>query len=260
VLSVIVVSLLMSLLIGPTLGMAICGIVGAAVVFPFRVRNFDQRFGACLVAVLAVGLAVSIPLYRPYPRLLLPWLPGVWWCLSWWCGRILDATESGGGGRLVARPPMWAAALIVVALLAGCVWRHPNHPWRTRLALRDVAHQINQIARQSPNRSLRVFGEPAMFFHLCETGSPHQTTPIQTLTFAKQPHRPFAPDIFLVAGPHARRSPQFQESWPDVAARLELIGEFDYFATDFVALNHHPRGEVRAGRGPNEPIRLYRLR
>ena len=228
-----------------------------------------------LVAAWVVGLTVSIPVYRPYPRLALLWLVGVILLFPglYALGRQPSSVEP--------QPPtlkdrLWGGLLVALMAAVACTLFPLPHPpfkdsfafrcWETRSQFREIARDVTgdalkaaQAANQKPIQNtqavLYVYAEPGLFFHLPADGLAVQ--PAGNLNFVDIPATRKLP-TFLVTGPHAQRSKAFADEFAKRADQFELIASYPYDASDFVRLDDVSATQLRARREPLE-VRLYRV-
>lgn len=262
-------------------------------------------FGCWLHLAWLCGLLLATPLYRPYPRLLLPLL-----CVSCLatglaivrllCGRLvsreshgtvtgsetasattdelpLERKTSGPEQVSAPEPPTGHSHRMrgglrfiwLVPVVCLCVWRAmtcPSGAWQNRSTMADVAEEaIAAASSQSANSPgatavvkyvMYVYGEPGLLFHLPRDGVPVQ--PVMDLSFAMPgSDHPRIP-TFVLAGPHAWKSPQFGEqfrSLPD--GSLLEVAEFSYRVSDFVLLDDHSPEVLSKHR--NDAVKLFRV-
>jgi len=203
-------------------------------------------FASSLLFVWVVGLFLLTPLYHPYPRLTLPWLGGLW--LSAGAGIVtllrspIFRIQSPSAKSAVLNAAVAAAGLAL--LLVG--WsRQPDRlfpAWQARAGWLPVARKILHRAEQGRGDQdaaiLFVYGEPGLFYHLNSLGS-QLVIATANLNF---PETTESTPIFLVAGPHAQRTPAFAEEFARHRARLELVASLPFSPSDLVLLDqHHPR-------------------
>lgn len=127
------------------------------------------------------GLLLTTPFYRPYPRLLLPWL-GSCWLLTGWCGRQLlghpklrDYCEHH---RSDAIPKIGLCLFLVTLCLMTPI---PGARTYDRLAATELANTISDLC--DTQSVILVHGEPATFFHLRANGM--TAAPIASLNQAR---------------------------------------------------------------------------
>lgn len=178
----------------------------------------------CLVFAAVLGLTLSTPFYRPYPRLMLPWLE---FAALLWGGLLARGVSRtaviGVRSRwVIAIPILLAAAIggaLRIAQLSG--W-----PGENRFAAVESAERIARVLRdlnagESPVTFLT--GDPALFHQLLRRQN-FATAQVNDLKFLDQP--PPAP-VYLVMGYMAGRDESFQAGWKPVADRFELVDEFE---------------------------------
>jgi hypothetical protein len=236
--------------------------------------------GAWLTAAWWIGMAVSAPLYRPYPRLIMPWLTAsclvgslaIGFGFHWNRRRQQNLTNDNvlDGSRKSSRVTVGGVAFgtfIVLAVgVSECV-RRSSPGWESRRGLEEIAARVRSDVFDSP-RSARqplrerdaaviyIYAEPGLFFHLPSDGLAVQ--PAANLNFVDIEATRRLP-TFLVTGPHAHRSPDFADEFAKRADQFELIASYPYDASDFVRLDDVSATQLRAHREPLE-VRLYRVR
>lgn len=267
-------------------------------------------FGVWLHLAWLCGLILATPLYRPYPRLILPLL-----CVGWLAtglavvrllGRRLVAerlvagqstsqqstsmteslnsadpsvdeataahkesiseSEAPASGSSRNRRQVKFIWLVPVVFL--CVWRAANYSagaWQDRSALAGIAEEA--VAKAAENCQgepglnedfdfvVYVYGEPGLFFHV--SGERVAVKPIMDLKFAKPGSGHARVPTFVLAGPHAWKSPQFGDQLREVEDTMDLISVFPYWISDFVLLDDH--APQRLSRNRKDDVRLYRV-
>ncbi len=247
---------------------------------PLDDEEAARQLALWLLAAWIVGLSLSTPLYTAYPRITLPWLVPIWLAggagIAWMVTGIQSRREESDASKPSRHT--WniaAAAVIVVGLAIVSFGRHWSagstwSGWQSRTGLADVAAEakadIEKRLRQTGQSSssgdyvVVVYGEPALFFQLRQLGI-ELALPVSSLRFA-QPglERPARP-TFLLAGPHALGSPQFEEQLKTTAGRLKLLRTYEFTPSDFVVLNQYPPAELRTADGSPRryAVRLYEL-
>lgn len=241
------------------------------------VRNIDaerrmrwpQWLGLWMCLAWIIGLALVTPLYRPYPRLLLPL------CVAGWMGvgsaivRLLSGTLAAHA--LSSDRPHRRRLVIVVGLLV-CVQSvlMTSHKGfvggRPRNELADVATRVLAAIRQdsldSPTLSgvkqiVYVYAEPGLLFHLATNEI--LVGPVTNLGFVR-PNQPGSPrlPIYLVAGPHALMSETFDRQFTAVREALQPVATVSYRPSDFVLLDDVAPSELRAAR--QQRVQVFRVR
>ena len=227
-----------------------------------------------LIAAWVVGLIVSVPLYRPYPRLALAWQI---------CSILMIVGIPAFPGKQDRRPvsgvkdffkelPIPMACWMFFFLLAPRLDVSLKNAfefrcWKSRSQLRDISREVthdamkfaqagNQKPIQNTQAVLYVYAEPGLFFHLPADGLAVQ--PAANLNFVDIEATRKLP-TFLVTGPHAHRSKVFADEFGTRADQFELIASYPYDASDFVRLDDVSATQLRAHREPLE-VRLYRVR
>ncbi len=240
-----------------------------AVEFASRLRSsFFPPFSQAdwLVTAWTIGLTLSIPMYRAYPRLTLPWFLAI----------ILLATRPGEFVRASRLKPqtVWLFPRIILFVI-GVVYVGsilPNVAIHTpalqpRTGFRELSARLRDdvfVRSNLPQRAagtdiravLYVYAEPGLFFHLPADSLAVQ--PAGTLSFVDIEATRRLP-TFLVTGPHAHRSQAFADEFAKRADQFELLASYPYDASDFVRLDDVSATQLRTHREPLE-VRLYRVR
>ena len=224
-----------------------------------------------LLAAWFIGLTLTTPLYRPYPRLVLPWMASACFVMAW--------LFFGASRFENLRIPRTVGIVLWFVIMAGSVGLEfldlplPRDGlwvtgWQPRTALADLTSQIQQAIRDDVARNggrevggkraiVYVFAEPGLFFHL--PAHDLAVGPVGDLRFADLSASHTRLPTFLIVGPHADRTPRFRDEFSDRTARLQLIQSWPYAASDFVLLDQVPPSQLDAERRKSE-VRLYRVR
>jgi len=243
----------------------------------FAAPTTNGRLAVWLLAAWIAGLSVAIPFYQPYPRLTLPWLIAVWLGAGAALSRMgalcetvrLHCAVSAGRRRAGQAIAIGAAAisLTVVCWKAPCLNRCGVPAWESRTCFERMAPQIIRDARQDVSRPdaehsavgnvefiFYVYAEPGLFYHLSAANVVAQ--PVTDLNFVDSEAPPSPVPVFLLAGPHALRSTQFQQQLATHLRRLRLVKEYQFTPSSLVLLNDfdpsHMTGDV------TQTVRLYR--
>lgn len=240
--------------------------------FSFQFIQWSFQRSDWLLAAWIIGLSVSVPLYRPYPRLALVWLVGIvlFVSRSFSFRTCVASSQSSVKNRI--------GAWVLLGLTAGffLLFDFPApglreafifRCWETRSQFREIARDAtgdalkaaqagNQKPIQNTQAVLYVYAEPGLFFHLPADGLAVQ--PAGNLNFVDIEATRKLP-TFLVTGPHAQRSKAFSDEFAKRADQFEWIASYPYDASDFVRLDDVSATQLRARREPLE-VRLYRVR
>jgi hypothetical protein len=256
-----------------------------------RLDDTDRSRGALGIWLLTAwfaGLLLTIPLYTPYPRLMLPWLVASWLgtgiLVDAIVGRIRShahemlAVDRGMQPLLLrkrpnsvvlarSRPAYILAMGAAIVLAAG--QRSPLQRgvpgWESRTGLADLAPEILDDAcrnagldRQTQLNKFVIYtyGEPALVFNLRLAGAEF-VNPVKDVMFAN----PDAPEpvlpSFIVIGPQAWRTPGFGEQLARALPRLQLAGKYRYVPSALVVLDGFL---IRSDRRTEHAIELYRVK
>ncbi|QDT23825.1 ArnT family glycosyltransferase [Gimesia chilikensis] len=228
--------------------------------------GLSRPLAAWLLAAWFCGLLLATPLYHPYPRLTIPWM------ISAWLGTaaLVGWLESRAGcslcellsrsGKLRTQPAriMGGVTFVGVALLVILIARPWSvDAWQPRNGLASISRQLLADLRQEHANSdeaiLYIYAEPGLFFNLKAEG--HQLTgPVADFQFLDSlpPQMP----VYLIAGPHAERDPEFVKQFDQAQDRLDLVQSYEYDPSLLVRLNQAQLPDESV----NESVRLYRVR
>ncbi|MFM9961802.1 MAG: ArnT family glycosyltransferase [Planctomycetaceae bacterium] len=223
-----------------------------------------------LMAAWFIGLSLSTPMYRAYPRLALPWLVVVFLGTA----SLLSAPDQNRLAEQTQPQLDWRKWATVLGVMAGFLiwivgWHFPadslrQRGWTSRTAFASMAADIrgDALSASSPanlggiRAVLYVYAEPGLVFHLPTDEVAAQ--PAGNLNFLDIDGTRKRP-TFLVIGPHADRSKAFADEFAKRADQFELIASYAYDASDFVRLDDVSATQLHAHREPLE-VRLYRVR
>lgn len=233
-----------------------------------------QRIGFWILAAWFTSLLAMTPLYRPYPRIATPWILGanillaVGSSLLW--RRPSDGVASGpssatatqtfesrAGLIFIGATLLFSVALILVHS-GSELWPDRSDLARATAELRSAMQDDARKLTRKPDCVAYVYAEPAVFFQLSGVTA---AGPVGDLEFASPTARRMPMPVYLVVGPHARRSERFAEQWAARGDRFEKVSEWTYRPSLVVLLDHYHPDEVRDPENrPTETIELYRLK
>ena len=256
------------------LGFAIC-----ATFLPRRLGDQEpeatraRNLAGWLLAAWFLGLFVAIPLYKPYPRLVMPWLVCAWLAAGGCVGGLLTwAAERRVYSEAVRATPTrfdwqrWVLLMGAIAVLAlGVVSRlslarsRDIPGWQDRTVRANVIRQAAQFARKrAPGKTVfLVYGEPCLFFDLAVEG------------FEPQP--PLGGDFsFLGPGKKSLPQPAFLLAYEGTADFDKLVEPYKKFLTleavfhdtpsDLVLLDTYSPEDLAPGKPrPRKVLNLYRI-
>ncbi|WP_459556364.1 ArnT family glycosyltransferase [Lacunimicrobium album] len=195
---------------------------------------------AIVLSMLWVGmLIILIPLYYPYPRLLMPAMIG---CilsyalltnlhahrsLTWWKENPNDK-QLKKSEQTRTQIWIWYRLVILYGLIGMLTVGTRIYEPRNGLAnsVSEVAKTV--IPNGDPNAPVivYVYGEPAVYWHL----SRQQVLagPVSDLEFASSETRPSGVSLYLVTGPHAGQTPAFATQMEARKDLFDEVGKFDY--------------------------------
>jgi hypothetical protein len=245
---------------------------------PRFTRPTQFRAARWIAAAWFLGLTVGVPLYRPYPRLALPWVVGGIVGLAALAAKLFSTPRRSSSSAATVRPPRGVPwGLIVFAVLNAflCVSLIGDAPsvcvaWQDRTSFKSVAADvIDRLSLEGLDRDVEgyrcavyVLAEPGLFYHLAAA---QPNSPINHLTQAASDygmaepggHRAPVPAYVLI-GPHA----DVAEANRLVAAgRLEPVAEFSYHPSDLVLLDEMPAWDLKKlPRTPTQSVRLFHVK
>lgn len=245
-------------------------------------------FGVWLHLAWLCGLILATPLYRPYPRLVLPLI-----CVG--CvgtglaivrllrGRLFsgessvprfESTVTSTVGSAESDPhatnqTSWLRSIWLTLVVVLCVWRANDHrapAWQDRAILAGIAEQALATAAENckgePGLNeeldfvIYVYGEPGLLFNI--QGDRHAVKPVMDLSFARAGSNHTRGPTFVLAGPHAWKSSRFGEQFrelPDDA--LIEVADFPCRVSDFVLLDDHAPQQLSKHR--EDVVKLFRV-
>lgn len=242
-------------------------------------RTSPEGLGLWLVVAGFVSMLVLTPLYRPYPRLAIPWV--LFGCLASSlfvaaCSRPRSDPSRSRDSGSVDHPPdpepltrlmaiQFAASVVLLLTwsLTAALLDEPDVN-RTGLAratdeMRSAMIDDARSLTRKPDCVAYVYAEPAVFFHLSAKYT--ATSPVGDLEFAAPTARRLPMPTYLVVGPHARRSDRFAQQWVARGSRFVKVDEWEYAPSLVVLLDQYRPEEVRDPvKRPAETIELYRLK
>jgi 4-amino-4-deoxy-L-arabinose transferase-like glycosyltransferase len=178
-----------------------------------------QRLALLFLLIWILGLLVTIPLYRAYPRLLTPIYPPS--CLAFAYGYhryvvyLINRYSKPQINGSAFRSRVLSTSTIALAttfLIAVTLFGVPR-AWQDRTAILETSRSFqNTIRQKTPSGQpaiAYIYGEPAVFWALKSLGF-DLAGPVQDLGFVDNDS---PAEVWLVVGPHARRSEQFREQW-----------------------------------------------
>jgi dolichyl-phosphate-mannose-protein mannosyltransferase len=218
------------------------------------------------------GLLLATPVYRPYPRLILPLqcvamigtAAAVVMLLT---GQVLNAASDGEEGA-ASKGNARFAWLVAVMLL--CAWRAfsiGTPGWQTRTELAEISADATKAAtadcQGEPSEVegydfvVYVYGEPGLLHHVPASNERAFVKAVMDLSFTKPGYDHARIPAFVLAGPHALASLEFQKQVAEAGDALEEIGVYGYRPSDLVLLDDVPPAKLEEKRA--QLVRLYRV-
>lgn len=224
-----------------------------------------ERLGFWMLAAWFLGLLVFTPTYRPYPRLMMPFMISTFIAiglgLATHLKSTLDQSEFQSGVRLVHR-----FGLLGLCLFFTFKSGVGESIYQDRSQFKTISSQIIEEMQTSARTSKQlgdlnaivyVIGEPGLYYHLASQSSGRFefiAQPGSNLAMLKPKlNEPELP-TFLVLGPHALEEMQELSKQSEMA---ELIEEFSYHPSDLVLLDDFPPGDLEENR--TQPVELWKF-
>jgi dolichyl-phosphate-mannose-protein mannosyltransferase len=234
-----------------------------------RARNL----AGWLLAAWFLGLVVAIPLYKPYPRLVMPWLVCAWLAAGACIGRIL----SGAADRWVAKQAAaatpvdlgwrtWVKLVGALAVLSAGVFVRMKVAssreipgWQDRtLRARDIKKAFEFAVKSAQGKPvLLTFGEPALFFDLAVDNHEPQPPLGPDFSFLAPGQKRLPQPAFLLA----YHTPEFDSLIAPYKEALDLKVVYRHTPSDLVLLDTYSPADLTSGhRPPPQEMGLYRIR
>jgi dolichyl-phosphate-mannose-protein mannosyltransferase len=235
-----------------------------------RARNL----AGWLLAAWFLGLLVAIPLYKPYPRLVMPWLVCAWLA----AGACIQRVLSGASTRRTARPEAaatpvgvgwqtWAKLVGALAVLALGVFVRMNVAttreilgWQDRTVRATTIKKAAEFARKlAPGKPVfLVYGEPALFFDLFVDGYDPQPPLGGDFAFLGPGQKPLPQPAFLLAYDNIADFNPLIAPYKDKALKLQVI--YHDTPSDLVLLDTYSPADLAPGKPrPQQALNLYRI-
>ena len=233
-----------------------------------------------LLAAWFVGMSVSIPFYRPYPRLTLPWLIATWLgagallqCLAPSLRRVGEMFPLSIRRWRFATLALFAGAAVLLPASMKDLARRGVPGWQDRTSLQAATARIIEAAKEnvvaSPGSGnvgesisvdliCYVYAEPAVLFHLNANNVVAQ--PVTNLDFARPDAEEFPLPLFLIVGPHALHGKRFPEQFAQYRDRFVSLGQYRFTPSRLVSLNDPETGSRELESRNEDVLYLYRLK
>lgn len=224
------------------------------------------------LAAWMIGLIIGTPLYTAYPRLTLPLLVSLWLgaglLVSQYVQTFSKISSNEQTKQSLTMNSLASICTVVILVIAFPQLLEMRTPaWQKRTGLEQIAQktivQLQQEAKQQGFKPqeviLYVYAEPALFYHIKkEMLNTYPAGNIKQISFdLKRPEIP----VFVIYGPHAKQSPQFQQEWEKEKIRFEMVQMHNYRPSDIVLLNQHdPVSITKKEEGIVEKVSLYQLK
>ncbi|HET6327869.1 MAG TPA: glycosyltransferase family 39 protein [Planctomycetaceae bacterium] len=234
-----------------------------------RARNL----AGWLLAAWFIGLFVAVPLYKPYPRLVMPWLVCAWIATGACIDQVLTRATARRAARDAGRAApagfawrLWLPLLGSVAMLAvGIVSRmslartQDIPGWQDRAVRARVIKKAAAFASKlAPGRPLfLVYGEPALFFDLAIDNANPQPPLGGDFSFLGPGQKPLPQPAYLLA---YSGTADFDKLIAPYEGKLKLEAVFHDTPSDLVLLDTYSPADLAPGKPrPPESLNLYRI-
>jgi len=255
------------------------GFVISATFLPRRVGDQEpeasraRNLAGWLLAAWFLGLLVAIPLYKPYPRLVMPWLVCAWLASGACVGGLLSwAAERRSSSDAVRATPTrfdwqrWVLLVGAIAVLAlGVVSRlslarsRDIPGWQDRTVRANVIRQAAQFAgKRAPGKPIfLVYSEPCLYFDLAVEGHDPQPPLGGDFSFLAPGKKPLPQPAFLLA---YEGTADFDKLVEPYKKFLTLEAVFHDTPSDLVLLDTYSPEDLAPGKPrPREVLNLYRI-
>jgi hypothetical protein len=251
--------------------------------------TIDRRLAAWLVAAWTIGLLLSVPMYKAYPRLTLPLIVASWIGMGVFAEILVaeiqqsaqlpqpgTASQPQLGRRLRARQSLARARPFLLVILLGGIgvaftqhslWTQGIPGWQPRNGIAELAPQIRDdiVRHAGVDRSkgldqfaIYTYGEPALCFQLRAAGCAY-AKPVRDLSFASPEAAPPKIASYITFGWQAWHTQGFGEQLAQALPRLQLVGKYRYFPSKIVLLDEDDQ-KVKHDRPPEHEIEVYFLK
>lgn len=224
-----------------------------------------ERLGFWILLAWFIGLFVSTPLYRPYPRLMMLL------SISVTIASALGIAATLKTARQSDIQASMGTSLCRFGLLSACIYFTLTQGMQVR-AYEDrsqiakitslLTEEMQQYASTTKqledlNAIIYVIGEPGLYYHLASRSAGRFEFIAQPASnlgmLAPKPNEPNLP-TFLVLGLHAEDEKKELAKQDKFA---ELVEEYEYKASDLVLLDDYSPKQLEANR--HQSIELWKL-
>ncbi len=235
-----------------------------------RARNL----AGWLLAAWFLGLLVAVPLYKPYPRLVMPWLVCAWMvagaCIDTVMNRAAARWTENDAARTTPLRLGWKTVVFLVGAIGvfalGAVSRMSLARGRDIPAWQDRTVRANAVKRavqyalkRAPGKPLfLVYGEPCLFFNLAVEGYNPQPPLGGDFSFLAPGQKPLPQPAFLLA---YEGTADFDKLIEPYKKALSVEAIFHDTPSDLVLLDTYSPADVAPGKPhpPPEALVLYRI-
>lgn len=225
-----------------------------------------SSLGRWILLAWIFGLIVATPMYRPYPRLILPLLAGLIIGAGYGIELLLRRLFGTFSPDLFASPQVeestrlkerTAGAMGVVLIICSVMLsRSYSAPALTpRVEFVEIANQIRDSIlrdyREKPTpvrdgiaAGVAVLGEPGLFFQLASPAKMYPQIVAQPVATTAPVTSAAASEIpmYLVTGPHAKEAVAELKAMPET---VRLVATIDYHPSPLVLLDDMPPSQIR---------------
>lgn len=219
-----------------------------------------QRLQFWIWAAWFLGLTFATPLYRPYPRLILPWLLAA----MIGCGAFVEIMFQRWKSLQQRSQIVGITLLVILTVWSGyrCMTKSP-----TRTGLKIVGSELRKsvfdATRENPSllsgvdAVVYVLAEPGLFYHLAASNDSNYELipqPASSLELLDSQQLDTRVPTFIAVGIHEA------DSRVELAQRedVELVAEFPYSPSNLVLLDDFAPGQVSEHR--DQSIQLWRIK
>lgn len=221
-----------------------------------------SRLAWALTFAAVLGLSLSIPYYRPYPRLVLPWEVFSAFLYGALVARSLRSSDTIAPAGKVAWKAISYALLMCGVVANADISRlkfasyHNGNRFSAVKSAARISERLRDLNGGEPPLTL-LTGDPALLHHL-QREHDFPAALVADLRFLDQP---LSGPAYLIVGYQAQRDTQFQAEWELHQDRFELIDEFKIQPSRMVLFDLFSPSEIEARPELRSATqRVYRLK
>jgi len=220
----------------------------------------NQRLRFWVWAAWFLGLTLATPLYRPYPRLILPWLLaatigfGAFISVLLQRSKEMEQRSSIAGVGLIMLLTIWSSYRCVV---------YPTARDGLKIVGQQLQQGVQESSRENPSllsgvdAVVYVLAEPGLFYHLAARSDANFELipqPASSLQLLDSQQRDKRVPTFVAVGIHESNARSQLEQRADV----QFVAEYPYTPSDLVLLDDFAPDQLEVHR--QQSIQLWRIK